>query len=158
METGIRVADVMSRSLVTIQENASIFDAAKVMKRRGVGSLLVKDPKGKIYGILTERDLSWKALALGRTRSKVRELASKPLLTIPEGADLSEAARLMGKRGKKRLVVTRDSKIVGVISDKDIVRLSPSLYDLIAEEQRTGFKPEYRRSVEEARKAALLPE
>lgn len=157
METGIRVSDVMARSLVTIQENASIFDAAKVMRRRKVGSLLVKDAKGKIFGIMTERDLAWKALAIGNTRLKVKGIASKPLVSIPEGSDLSEAARLMGKRGLKRLVVKRDGAIVGLVSDKDIVNISPMLYDLIAEQERAGFKPEYRKQIEEARKGTVMP-
>lgn len=146
----------MSRSLVTIGEDATIYDAARVMKRRGVGSVLVKDSKGKIWGIVTERDLAWKALATGKTKAKVKAMASKPLLTISEGADITEAARQMGKRGRKRLVVTRDGKIVGLLSDKDVIKLSPALYDLIAEEERTGFRPEYRGQVEEARKATLL--
>lgn len=156
METGIRVGDVMSRSLVTIGEDASIFDVAKVMKRRDVGSVLVKDPKGIIYGIVTERDLVWKALGTGKLKAKAKNVASKPLLSIPISADLREAASLMGKRSRKRLVVTRDSKIVGILSEKDIVNISPSLYDLIAEEQKAGFKPEYLERIREAAKSTFL--
>ena len=158
METGIRVGDVMTRSLVMIKEDASIFDIAKLMKKRAVGSVLVKDKAGKVYGIVTERDLVWKVLAVGKTKADAKSLASKPLLCLSEKADISEAARLMGKRNRKRLVITRDSKIVGVLSEKDVIKLSPSLYDLIVEEQRSGFKPEYRKQVEEARKATLLPD
>lgn len=152
------MGDVMTRSLVTIGDDASIFEIARLMKRRGVGSVLVKDKKGRIYGIVTERDMAWKALARGITRANAKALASKPLLSIREGADLGDAARLMGKRNKKRLVVTRDSRIVGMLTDKDIVAIAPSLYDLIAEEQKTGFQPEYRKQVETARKSALLSE
>jgi len=146
----------MSRSLVTIKEDASIFDVARLMRRRKVGSLLVKDAKGVIGSIVTERDLVWKALAKGDTRSKVKAIASRPLVSVPESVDLADAARRMGKSDYKRLVVTKDSKIVGVLSERDILRLSPSLYDLIAEEERTGFNPERREETESARKSAIL--
>lgn len=134
MQTGIKVGDCMKTSLVTISDDAEVHEAAALMRDKDVGSLLVTDASKKIYGIVTERDLVVKALAGNKCGAQVKELACKPLKTISVDVDLSDAARQMGSKDIKRLVVTRNGKIVGIISQKDIIRISPSLYDLIAEE------------------------
>ncbi|MFA6049555.1 MAG: CBS domain-containing protein [Candidatus Micrarchaeia archaeon] len=123
----------MRTVLVTIRDSASIIDAAKKMKERGVGSLLVLDSKEKTYGIITESDIVRKALASGKVDSGLKEFVSSPLVTISAGSDIYEAAKTMGAKNVKRLVIIADGKITGIISAKDIVRISPSLCDLIAE-------------------------
>ncbi len=134
METGIKVGECMKTSLVTISETASVYDAAKKMRSARVGSLLVEDSQGRIYGIVTDEDIVWKAVAPERMDAQVRELTSKPLVGISVNADISDAADLMGRKNIKRLVVLSDQNaIAGVISERDIVRISPSLYDLICE-------------------------
>ncbi len=135
MDTGIKVGDCMRTVLVTIRDSASIVDAAKKMKERGVGSLLVLDSKEKTYGIITESDIVRKALATGKLDSHIREFASSPLVTVSAGSDIYEAAKLMGAKNVKRLVIVADGKLVGIISAKDVVRVSPSLCDLIAERE-----------------------
>ena len=129
----------MKTSLVTVSEGASLSDAAALMRDKKVGSLLVKDASNKIYGLVSERDFVVKALAGKKFDAKVKDLASKPLISVSAEADLSEAARLMGDNDVKRLVVTTDKKIVGILSQKDVIRISPSLYDLIAE--KSNVKP-----------------
>jgi len=136
METGIKVGDCMKTSLVTIDENASVYEAAELMTRKSVGSLLVKRTKGKIYALVTDADLVRKCVAKRKMGLKVKDVASKPLVTIPPTADLSEAARVMGLKRIKRLVVVKDGRVSGIISETDIVQISPSLYDLIVERDR----------------------
>ncbi|MFH0836080.1 MAG: CBS domain-containing protein [Candidatus Micrarchaeota archaeon] len=139
METGIKVGDCMRTSLITINEEASVFDAAKLLTAKNVGSLLVKDKKGKIYAILTDEDLVRRALAKNKLHAQVSSIASKPLIGLTPDKDLSEAARIMGSKKIKRLVVFKDkssAEPVGIISESDIIRISPSLYDLIAERER----------------------
>ena len=136
MDTGIKVGDCMKTELVTINEDASVFDAARKMTDEKVGSLVVGDSKGKLCGLVTDEDLVRKALAKNNLKAKVKELTSKPLIGVSAEADLSEAARLMGARHVKRLVVQKGREIVGIITARDITELSPSLYDLIAERER----------------------
>ncbi|MFH1751051.1 MAG: CBS domain-containing protein [Candidatus Micrarchaeota archaeon] len=134
METGIKVGDIMKTSLVSISDTATIQQAAKIMRSRGIGSLLVKNNSKKIFGILTDRDLVEKALAKGlKSNVKIAKLVSKPLVGIAPEFDISEAARLMGNEDLRRLVVFQEGKVIGILSEKDIVKISPSLYDLIAE-------------------------
>lgn len=157
METGVKVGDCMQRALATIGGDASVSVAAKAMKAKKVGSLLVVDAKKNPFAIITERDLVWKALAKGKTGTKVRLVASRPLIGIAPGADISDAAKKMRDKDVKRLVVADEGKVIGIISEKDMVRISPSLFDLIYEEEKAGWKPEYAGRIAKAKRALVLP-
>jgi len=157
MQTGVKVGDCMQQSLAVIRGEASLFEVAKKMKATKVGSLLVVDDKKNPFAIITERDIVWKALAKGSTKQKAKAIASRPLMTTAPEADISEAAKVMRDRDVKRLVVAKEGKVVGIISEKDIVRISPSLFDLISEEERAGWKPEQLARLEKARKSLVLP-
>lgn len=137
METGVRVGDCMKTSLVTISDSMPVVAAAKKMAEAGVGSLLVTNEKG-IYGIVTERDLVTKVLALGKSELKVREICTKTLIRVSMQDDIATAAKLLGERNIKRLVVTSQGKIVGIVSQKDLISIAPSLYDVIAEKPSTA--------------------
>ncbi|MBI5229475.1 CBS domain-containing protein [Candidatus Micrarchaeota archaeon] len=126
----------MKTDLVTIGDDASVYEAAKKMKQKNVGSLVVYDAKTKKkYGIVTNDDIVKRAVAVKKMDVKIRNVTSKPLVGVQPEADLSEAAKLMGNENLKRLVVLKDDRIVGIISSRDIIRISPSLYDLIAEKE-----------------------
>ena len=141
METGIKVGDVMKTNLITISEDKTVFDAAKLMKKSHVGSILVKTRKGGLTGIVTRSDLVERCLAEGKGGAcKVGNVMSQPLVGVEPEADVSDAAKLMGNEDLRRLVVYRKGKIVGVLSDRDIVKISPSLYDLIAEKVQGHLK------------------
>ena len=133
METGIKVGDCMKSSLVTVPDSTPVVLAARKIAETGVGSLLVESSQKGTYGIVTERDLVVKVLAMGKTDSKVRDICTKTLITIPREADISQAATLMGERNVKRIVVTEGGKIVGIVSQKDLISIAPSLYDFISE-------------------------
>lgn len=132
METGIKVGDCMKTNLVTVSESASVMQAAGVMKEKDVNSLLVVDAMGEKSGLVTSGDLVRRSLATGKVDATVGAIASKPYVTISPDADISEAAGLMGKKGVKRLVVKKGNDVVGIISQVDIIRITPSLYELIA--------------------------
>ncbi|MEM0475378.1 MAG: CBS domain-containing protein [Candidatus Norongarragalinales archaeon] len=133
METGIKVGDCMKTTLVTIDENASIFDAAALMKKKKVSGLFVTNARNEIYALVTDADIVRRAVAAKKMSVKVKDIATKPLIGIEASRDISDAAKLMGQRDVKRLVVFKQHKVAGIISVKDIIRISPSLYDLVAE-------------------------
>ncbi|MFH0956851.1 MAG: CBS domain-containing protein [Candidatus Aenigmatarchaeota archaeon] len=133
METGIKVGDVMQSRLVSIDSEKTVLEAAKLMKKNNIGSVLIED-SGRISGIVTHTDLVERCLAEGKSVScKLKEVMSKPLIGVEPDADISDAAKLMGNEDLRRLVVFKQGRIVGIVSEKDIIKISPSLYDLIAE-------------------------
>jgi len=137
METEIPVKDIMSKPVMTAEADLDVFSAAKKMGSANVGSLIVLSKNSPI-GIITERDLVKKIVAeAANPRSvKVSDVMSSPLVTTSPEASLREAATLMLKSGVKRLPVISNGKLVGIITDTDLVsgssaELSGILSDLI---------------------------
>jgi CBS domain-containing protein len=137
METAIPVRDVMTRPVITIDADIDVLTAAKRMALENVGCLIVVAGE-KPIGILTERDLVKKIVAKASDPQavKVGDVMSSPLVTISSEASLRDAAALMLKSCVKRLPVTSNGRLVGIITDTDLVSgsslgLSDVLSDLL---------------------------
>jgi CBS domain-containing protein len=137
METEIPVRDIMTRPVITADASLDVLNAAKKMGLANVGSLIVVSGS-KPIGILTERDLVKKVIsnATDPRTVKVGDVMSAPLVFIAPEASLREAATLMIKSTVKRLPVISDGRLVGIITDTDLVSgsslgLSDILSDLL---------------------------
>jgi CBS domain-containing protein len=118
-----KVEDIMVRSLIIFTKpERRVSRAIETMVQRGIGSILVYD--GKDWGTVTRKDIMEKVLALGKDPKAVRcsEIMSKPLITIDRGADVKEAVELMTQKGFRRLGVTEKGKVVGLVSNRDIIK------------------------------------
>jgi len=141
-EMGIRtrmlVKDIMTSPVITIDEDAPVNKAAQLMDRNKVGCIIVTSEKGKPLGVITERDLVTRVLAKNAKASKltVKEIMTSPLITVDPDETLSEAARRMSRLGIRRLGVMYKGNLVGVISSKDILAITPELIELIQEKAR----------------------
>ena len=118
------VKDIMSQPVITISPESNMWEAARVMGERRIGSLIVKEGKGPV-GIVTERDLLSQVIALDREPSSVRvaDTMSSPLITIGPSATIKEAARTMIRR-RGRLVVDGD-KLLGIVTASDLIKSLP---------------------------------
>lgn len=121
------VKHIMSQDVVTITPEASMAEAARIMGGKHIGSLIVTKYETPV-GIVTERDLLSKVLALGKnpTEEKVEAVMSYPLITIGLTAKIKEAARMMIQK-KGRLAVFDKGKLVGVLTASDLVRSLPEV-------------------------------
>ena len=121
------VKHIMSQDVVTVNPEASMAEAAGLMGRKHIGSLIVVKYETPV-GIITERDLLSKVLALGKdpVKEKVEAVMSYPLITIGPTARIKEAARMMIKK-KGRLAVFDKGKLVGVITASDLIGSLPEL-------------------------------
>jgi CBS domain-containing protein len=122
METEIPVRDIMTRPVITADADMDILSAAKIMGSANVGSLIIVS-YGKAKGILTERDLVKKVVAQGVDPRSVLvgEIMSAPVVAIEPDASLRDAAALMLQAGVKRLPVIFNGKLMGIITDTDLV-------------------------------------
>ncbi len=109
----------MRRSLYVLDPDDTCDKAARVMKEPDVGSVLV-GRKGKPLGIVTERDMLKKVLGEGRIPSevKLREIMSKPVVSISPKASVREALEMMAHHDFRRLLVMEDDKPVGLIAQR----------------------------------------
>jgi len=134
MKTGIKVGDAMTVSMITINENDSILNCAKLMVKEGVGSLVVVD-ENKLLGIVTERDMLNKVLAKDTDIKKTPVssiMTKKPIYANPE-LDLYDAMVLMRLENIRRLPVVDKGEVVGLLTHRDILSIQPELYDLVIE-------------------------
>ncbi|HZA07583.1 MAG TPA: CBS domain-containing protein [Nitrososphaeraceae archaeon] len=121
----ITINDMMSKTLQTIQEAASVQEAAKKMKEKDVSSLVVVDNQNKPQGIITERDIVRKVCINDTSTSAVtlRDIMSSPVITIDSTESASKAVDMMLQHNVRHLLVVNkpnDSKPIGIITPLDI--------------------------------------
>lgn len=117
-----KVEEFMTKGVLTIDEEKTIFEAAELMTMKEVGDVVVV--QGEIpRGIVTERDFVRRVVAKRRPLdTKISDVMSRPLITISPDASLKEAARKMVKHGIRRLPVLKSHKVVGIIAVSDFAR------------------------------------
>jgi CBS domain-containing protein len=113
----------MRTSMVTVEEDVSVAEASLDMYKKREGCAIVLR-QGKPFGIVTERDVTWKVAAKGLDPKNVRvaEVMSTPLITIDPNADLTEAAKIMKKHEIRRLAVVEEGTLHGVLTTYDVAR------------------------------------
>ncbi|MBK9090779.1 MAG: cyclic nucleotide-binding/CBS domain-containing protein [Holophagales bacterium] len=116
----VAVGSLVERPAVTVPASATVLEAARVMRDERVSSvLLLSEPPA----ILTDRDLRNRVLAadLG-PRTPAKEVASRPLRTVPHGMPVYGAWQVMLEQGIHHLPVERDGAVVGLVTSTDLLR------------------------------------
>ncbi len=113
------VTKLMEQNLVILDDSACINEAAKEMKAKGISSVLVRDSKtGAVTGIVTERDIIYRAVAesLGIFKVHIRKIMSTPLVTVNKETPCVEAIKIMREKGLRRLPIVDQGNIIGVVT------------------------------------------
>ena len=123
MENIPKVADYMSEEIRSIHLEATLKEAGKLLQLYQIGALLVDDDK-RYVGIITDSDLSRKAVAQGLDPSttQIKQCMSKTIFSIEDDEPLIEAVKLMKNKRIRHLVVTEDNTIIGILSVSDLLR------------------------------------
>ena len=131
----------MTRPVITAKESDTAADVAKLMAKHNIGCVLVSGKKGETIGIITERDIVQRIAAKNLVPSKVTvgEAMSKPVVTIKSGANITDAAKLMNQRKIRRLAVMENGKLMGILTMKDILEVTPAMIDLASEKSQAGM-------------------
>jgi CBS domain-containing protein len=122
------VGRICHRSVATIAPGASLLEAARLMRDRNVGDVVVVDHRGgKTFptGVLTDRDIVVRGLAVDPAdlgRLTVADLVTDPVITIAEGKELTDAIDVMHRSGIRRIpVVAPSGALVGIITLDDVL-------------------------------------
>ncbi len=116
------IKDIMTKEVVTIDINKSVFEAAQLMTSKALGCLIIVD-RGLPVGILTERDIVRRIVAKRTSVDlKVAEVMTKTLITVDPDTSLKEAARIMSTNKIRRLPVLKQGQLVGIVVASDFVR------------------------------------
>src|SRR5690348_565969 len=118
----MKVSDVMTTDVETVQMNSTLEEAASIMKVENVGAIPVVDEDNDLVGIITDRDIVVRCVAEGKdpADTSIEEVLSHELETIEPDVDVDEAARLMADKQIRRLPVCQDGELVGMISIGDL--------------------------------------
>jgi len=122
------ISTLCNRAVVTIHRQATVEDAARLMRSNHIGDVVVVDAADTNVpvGILTDRDIVVEVIAPGRAaaQTSVGSIMTSPVLTLREDDGLMQALDKMSQRGVRRApVVDRDGRLRGLISVDDLVRL-----------------------------------
>jgi len=138
----VLVKDIMSKPVVTIDFNKSAKNAGELIKKTRKGSLIVIK-NSKPVGILTDSDLIKKVIAknLLPSKVKVKDVMSKPLISITPNEDIGTATKKLKRSNIKRLPVVENGKIIGLISLTDIAVASPEMIYVLESRLRLKEEP-----------------
>ncbi|MCS7113827.1 MAG: CBS domain-containing protein [Nitrososphaerota archaeon] len=119
----VTVKSVMTKNIIAVEKGDPVIKAINLMVKNNIGSVVVNDG-GKPVGILTERDIMKRVCPqeLCTKKVSVGEVMSHPLITIEADSRLGEAALLMLEKNIRRLLVVEKGKVVGIVTQKDIMR------------------------------------
>ena len=128
------VKDRMTPRPITVTEDVSVDKALGLMRESKVRRFPVLDKKGRMVGIVSEKDLLYASPSPATSlsiyeipyllsRIKVRDLMTKDVITVVEDTPLEEAARIMADNKIGGLPVMRDNKLVGIITETDMFKI-----------------------------------
>lgn len=131
----LTVGDAMTQKPVRASPEDTIVEAARVMEKKGISSLPVcVGPK--LVGFVTAEDIVKRAVAKGKDakKTKLKEVMTTKPITTEKGIELTDAMKVLSEKNIKRLVVVDGQKLVGVVTDGDILRVAPGLIEYLYEE------------------------
>ena len=131
-QVSLKVDDVMTAEVITIDEKATVKEAADIMDKNEI-SCLIAGRKGRAIGIITERDLLKRVIVEAKDpeKTKVKEVMSTPLKVVASGTDLEDAIRMMFQKKIKKVPVVDKDNIIGLVSLTDIARCQPAIIKLL---------------------------
>ncbi len=122
----MKVSDVMNSETVSIDPEETVSLAARLLSRHNIGSLPVCASDGRVRGVITDRDIVLRCVAAGEDPefTPVREVMSRSVITVEPGEDVKKAGELMARGQVRRLPVTENGRLTGILSLGDLARVS----------------------------------
>ena len=135
----MRVQDVMARNPIAVEITEPVSAAARLMRERNIGSIPVQDAKGRLRGMLTDRDIVLRCVAAGRDPAKVEieDVMSTGAITAAPGEDVTAALARMKSEQVRRLPVVEGERLVGMLSLADVARTQR--FDMEAAQALSGI-------------------
>jgi CBS domain-containing protein len=122
----MKVKDIMSRPIISEDEETLVTKIAEDMEELGIGSVVITKG-GEPTGIITERDIALKALLKNRRASEVKakEIMTAPLVTVDPETSVEELCKLAARKRIKRLPVVENGVPIGIVSIRDLLTRKP---------------------------------
>lgn len=120
----MRVKDCMTKQVISVGDGEPVSVAARLMARYNLGALPVRGADGQLEGMLTDRDIVLRCIAAERSPKavRVREVMTRSVAAAAPDTDATAAAGIMAARQVRRLPVTEEGRLVGMVSLADLSR------------------------------------
>ena len=127
----MKLNEVMTDAVIRIHPEETVAVAARTLTRHNIGALPVCSHDGKLWGVVTDRDLVTRCMSSGRApeHTKVREVMTRRVVTATPEMDTGAAAQLMGREQVRRLPVVREGRLCGMVSLGDLAKHDGSSID-----------------------------
>ena len=127
----MKVREVMQSPVVCGTPGQSVGAVAKVLEHYNIGAMPICNHQGMLCGMLTDRDLVVRCLALGKLPSAtcVREIMTRQVISVDPNMDAGVAAHLMGRKRVRRLPVVEHGRVMGILSLDDLAAVEQNVYD-----------------------------
>ena len=127
----MKIRDIMSTPVIRIHPQETVAVASRMLERSNIGALPVCGNDGRMCGLVTDRDIVTRCLAAGRSPSttEVREIMTSAVVSASPDMDVGLAAQLMGRQQIRRLPVTENGKLCGMLSLGDLALKEESSMD-----------------------------
>ena len=122
------VKEIMSKNIVTIDSNKSVYEAASLLRENKIGSVLAVDNEGNV-GIVTKRDIIGGTILQYKNAdtTPISEIMNTDVITIGPLEKIEKAVELMEESKIKKLIVIKNKDIVGIITVTDISRATKNI-------------------------------
>lgn len=127
----MKLREIMTKQVVRIDPEETVSVAARMLEHYNVGALPVCDGRGRLCGLVTDRDLVTRCVAAGRNpaATPVREVMTRKVISAREDMDAAVAAHLMGREQIRRLPVIENGKLCGMVSLGDLANREQTSLD-----------------------------
>lgn len=117
----ILIRDMMSKDLIALQPEASIYDCAKLMQKHGISSIIIKNSKGKLVGVVTKTDLVSTFLIQSTASLPISKIMTKKVITVSPNDSIFEVESVLLNNQIRRVIVAKNKTPVGIITYRDFV-------------------------------------
>lgn len=124
----MKLREIMTEHVVRIHPEETVAVAARMLEHNNIGAMPVCGSDGRLYGMLTDRDIVTRCLASGKSpqTTRVREIMTGKIYVGRPDMEVSLAAGLMGKEQIRRLPVMENGRLCGMVSLCDLARKEES--------------------------------
>ena len=127
----MKVQDIMTKHVIGVSPEESVEVAARTLNRYNIGALPVCTADGRLCGMVTDRDLVIRCVAAGKSpaETSVRQVMTSQVTSVKPDMDVGVAAHLMGRQQIRRLPVTENGKLCGMVTLGDMASREDSVMD-----------------------------
>jgi len=124
----MHVRDVMKKDIIVVKAHESVQHISKMLTEKNISNIPVIDAKGKLVGVVSEQDII-KAMGSDKfMKLSAKDIMTKNVLSVKENDPLEYVSKIFMEKPYRRLPVTRNKKVVGVITREEIIQSFMSEY------------------------------